>query len=230
MLGQMLKSWNFSLSVFFLAFLTLTLLIILIKPLTTKAHDRRASGDCGISGSCYQQISLNLAQFPFRRILCFSLLLCRLRSIATHRDHFGVVHLSHFSAFIRMLPLGCLYVWLNQLCKNCLLYRYDLARSIIDAIFGPKAHKDFPRSTRIKGGGCGGSGFYPGSLKHDDYDEYADEGVDLQTEKDDYVSVKKGLSKFISEIGCNDDSFIWTHLFPVEISGLMSFPDYWIAN
>ena len=29
----------------------LTLLIILIKPLTTKAHDRRASGDCGTSGS-----------------------------------------------------------------------------------------------------------------------------------------------------------------------------------
>ena len=28
----------------------LTLLIILIKPLTTKAHDRRASGDCGTSG------------------------------------------------------------------------------------------------------------------------------------------------------------------------------------
>ena len=28
-----------------------TLLIILIKPLTTKAYDRRASGDCGTSGS-----------------------------------------------------------------------------------------------------------------------------------------------------------------------------------
>ena len=49
MLGQMLKSWNFSLSVFFSSILTL--LIILIKPLTTKAHDRRASGDCGTSGS-----------------------------------------------------------------------------------------------------------------------------------------------------------------------------------
>ena len=30
---------------------TLTLLIILIKPLTTKAHYRRASGDCGTSGN-----------------------------------------------------------------------------------------------------------------------------------------------------------------------------------
>ena len=29
----------------------LTLLIILIKPLPTKAHDRRASGDCGTSSS-----------------------------------------------------------------------------------------------------------------------------------------------------------------------------------
>ena len=28
----------------------LTLLLLLIKPLTTKAHDRRASGDCGTSG------------------------------------------------------------------------------------------------------------------------------------------------------------------------------------
>ena len=28
----------------------LTLLIILIKPLTTKTHDKRASGDCGTSG------------------------------------------------------------------------------------------------------------------------------------------------------------------------------------
>ena len=46
MLGRMLKSWNFSLCIFSCI---LTLLIILIKPLTTKAHDRRASGDCGTS-------------------------------------------------------------------------------------------------------------------------------------------------------------------------------------
>ena len=31
----------------------LTLLIILIKPYTTKAHDRGASGDCGTSGSIF---------------------------------------------------------------------------------------------------------------------------------------------------------------------------------
>ena len=34
----------------------LTLLIILIKPLTTKAHDRRASGDCGTSGVIWNTI------------------------------------------------------------------------------------------------------------------------------------------------------------------------------
>ena len=28
----------------------------------------------------------------------------------------------------------------------------------------------------------------------------------------------------------SDDSFIQTRLFPVDISGLKSFPDYWIAN
>ena len=36
----------------------LTLLIILIKPLTTKAHDRRASGDCGTSGLLYVHLDL----------------------------------------------------------------------------------------------------------------------------------------------------------------------------
>ena len=28
----------------------------------------------------------------------------------------------------------------------------------------------------------------------------------------------------------SDDSFIRTHLFPVDISGLMSVPDYWITH
>ena len=43
MLGQMLKSICIS------SFI-LTLLIILMKPLSTQAFDRRASGDCGTSG------------------------------------------------------------------------------------------------------------------------------------------------------------------------------------
>ena len=57
----------------------LTLLIILIKPLTTKAHDRRASGDCGTSG-----LPIGL-DYDIRRMFNF---LCRLRSIVTHSDHF----------------------------------------------------------------------------------------------------------------------------------------------
>ena len=42
------KSWNFYSFCIFSCILTL--LIILIKPLTTKAYDRRASGDFGSSG------------------------------------------------------------------------------------------------------------------------------------------------------------------------------------
>ena len=41
----------------------LTLLIILIKPFTTKAHDRRASGDCGTSGGI--SICLDIIQIQF---------------------------------------------------------------------------------------------------------------------------------------------------------------------
>ena len=49
MLGQMLKSWNLSLSVFFLH---LNLAYHTNKaPLQQKAYDRRASGDCGTSGT-----------------------------------------------------------------------------------------------------------------------------------------------------------------------------------
>ncbi|KAK3101652.1 hypothetical protein FSP39_005219 [Pinctada imbricata] len=65
---------------------------------------------------------------------------------------------------------------------------YDNARAIIDGIFGPKAHKDFPRLTRLRGGGCAGTGFYPSSLKMDgEFFEYEDEGIDLQVEEGDDV-------------------------------------------
>ena len=49
MLGRMLKSWNFDLSVFFLAFKLR--FHTNKKRFTTKAYDRCASGDCGTS-SC----------------------------------------------------------------------------------------------------------------------------------------------------------------------------------
>ncbi|KAK3102203.1 hypothetical protein FSP39_009587 [Pinctada imbricata] len=72
---------------------------------------------------------------------------------------------------------------------------YDNARAIIDGIFGPKAHKDFPRSTRIRGGGCSGTGFYPGSLKHSSVKEYGDTGIDIQIE-----SGQKVVSPFAGTI------------------------------
>lgn len=70
---------------------------------------------------------------------------------------------------------------------TCLLIplRYDTARGIIDAIFGPKAHKDFPRNFRLKGGGCD-SGFYPASLGGD-RSGYKHTGIDLLVEKGDQV-------------------------------------------
>ena len=44
----------------------LTLLMILIKPRTTKAHDRRASGDCGTSGC----LILWMALFSWVPVFC----------------------------------------------------------------------------------------------------------------------------------------------------------------
>lgn len=57
---------------------------------------------------------------------------------------------------------------------------YDTARGMIDSIFGPKVHKDFPKNRRLKGSGCN-SGFYPSSLP------YKHEGLDLLAESGDQV-------------------------------------------
>ena len=46
-------------------------------------------------------------------------------------------------------------------------------------MFGPKAHKVFPRVTRTAVGDCRGEGFYPASLQTDTAPEYDDKGVDL---------------------------------------------------
>ncbi|XP_046562965.1 uncharacterized protein LOC124271856 [Haliotis rubra] len=54
---------------------------------------------------------------------------------------------------------------------------YRAARSLIDRIFGPKCHKDFPRTLRLAGGGCNGQGSYPSELKN--RDEYEHEGIDV---------------------------------------------------
>ena len=70
-------------------------------------------------------------------------------------------------------------------------YRYQTARGIIDSIFGPKAHKNFPRTRRLKGKGCDGKGVYPSELDNDD-PEYVHKGVDLVAEKGDLV---RGLAR-----------------------------------
>ena len=59
------------------------MLIILIKPLTTKAYDRRASGDCGTSGrlcchrghSCFTKTVFGLSFFEIltRIYICMTL-------------------------------------------------------------------------------------------------------------------------------------------------------------
>ncbi|ESO82597.1 hypothetical protein LOTGIDRAFT_236952 [Lottia gigantea] len=62
---------------------------------------------------------------------------------------------------------------------NTLKEGYRTARSLIDRVFGPKCHKDFPRKYRIKGGGCDGSGFYVSELKKGGVAEYPIDGVDV---------------------------------------------------
>lgn len=67
------------------------------------------------------------------------------------------------------------------------IHRYQLARSKIDLIFGPKCHKRFPRVTRLEGGGCNGRGFYPAMLDSGD-PEYTDPGVDILVQEGHDVS------------------------------------------
>ncbi|KAK3589057.1 hypothetical protein CHS0354_008707 [Potamilus streckersoni] len=51
---------------------------------------------------------------------------------------------------------------------------YEEARSLVDKIFGPKCHKDFPRDIRVSGGGCSKDGTFPG------LDQYEHDGVDVE--------------------------------------------------
>ncbi|XP_062579219.1 uncharacterized protein LOC134241150, partial [Saccostrea cucullata] len=62
---------------------------------------------------------------------------------------------------------------------------YDTARGIIDALFGPKAHKNFPKNRRLKGRGCD-NGFYPSSLGGG-RSEYRHTGLDLLVVKGDPI-------------------------------------------
>ncbi|CAC5409209.1 unnamed protein product [Mytilus coruscus] len=56
---------------------------------------------------------------------------------------------------------------------------YQLGKSLIDSIFGTKAHPDFPRTIRLDTDGCRGKGFYPSMLMSGD-PEYSYSGVDLE--------------------------------------------------
>jgi hypothetical protein len=83
------------------------------------------------------------------------------------------------------------YRWSS--CRNHCLFvfnRYEFGQSIINTIFGPKAHIKFPRLYRLDGAGCKGQGFYPALLKSGN-PEYPDEGVDLEIEPGDLVSFIK---------------------------------------
>ncbi|XP_048258717.1 uncharacterized protein LOC124137708 isoform X1 [Haliotis rufescens] len=60
---------------------------------------------------------------------------------------------------------------------NALKEGYRAARSLIDRVFGPKCHKEFPRTLRLAGGGCNGRGSYPSELKSGK--EYEHEGIDV---------------------------------------------------
>ncbi|KAK3612511.1 hypothetical protein CHS0354_024482 [Potamilus streckersoni] len=71
---------------------------------------------------------------------------------------------------------------------NTIKEGYRFARSIIDRIFGPKSHKDFPRETRLLGGGCKGEGFYPSKLDAGSgVKEYQYNGVDLRINEGEKV-------------------------------------------
>ena len=69
------------------------------------------------------------------------------------------------------------------------MFSYDLGRSIVMRIFGPKAHKSFPKDTRLKGGTCRGEGFFPSKLDKSGTKEYEYEGVDVTIEEGKYVCI-----------------------------------------
>lgn len=64
-------------------------------------------------------------------------------------------------------------------CNIWSLYRYETAVSILASIFGPGAHKSFPKTQRLKGFGCDYDGFFPAGEEG---------GVDLEVEPDETVS------------------------------------------
>ncbi|CAG2218296.1 unnamed protein product [Mytilus edulis] len=85
---------------------------------------------------------------------------------------------------------------ITQIGKGALTYQF--ARSIIDRLFGPRAHKEFPRDTRLSGNGCSGEGFYPSKKKRGS--EYWSKGVDLEIEyHEDFETIAEGCILCLGE-------------------------------
>ncbi|CAG2251005.1 unnamed protein product [Mytilus edulis] len=57
---------------------------------------------------------------------------------------------------------------------------YELGQSIINSIFGPKCHIDFPRLYRLNAGPCSGKGFYPSTMGKSGQAEFDVQGVELE--------------------------------------------------
>ncbi|CAG2196998.1 unnamed protein product [Mytilus edulis] len=66
------------------------------------------------------------------------------------------------------------------------VFKYELGKSLIDGIFGTKAHPDFPRTIRMDTDGCKGQGFFPSRLWSGD-PEYTKKGIDLLIEEGEEV-------------------------------------------
>ncbi|XP_041378093.1 uncharacterized protein LOC121390363 [Gigantopelta aegis] len=62
---------------------------------------------------------------------------------------------------------------------NDLKEGYRTARSLVDQVFGPKCHKEFPRKVRLAGNGCKGVGGFVAKLDKPGTPEYDSEGMDL---------------------------------------------------
>ena len=101
MLGQMLVMKFQSLCIFSCI---LTLLIILIKPLTTKAHDRHASGDIGTSGLSFHRTLLLVVLII--TIVVVVIIINIVVTIPTPFHHNGPIHQIQNSTAMHSGPYG----------------------------------------------------------------------------------------------------------------------------
>ncbi len=72
-------------------------------------------------------------------------------------------------------PHGLRTLYRQMVLFLFVFFSYQDAKSLINEVFGPKVHKNFPRTVRLAGGGCNTNGFYP----TDTNGYYDNQGVDL---------------------------------------------------